>query len=97
MPRFDYICRKKHKTEAERGRDCESILCPTCHKVAARLPYSTGVYLVGDTVSNGLTGATRAGNIKDRNGRWRVNLYEEASLQVADARQKEAVDARASV
>ena len=93
MPRFDYVCRKKHKTTAQRGRECQSILCPICHKVAQRLPYSTGVYLVGDTVSNGLTGATRAGNIKDKNGRWRVNLYEEASGEVGYARQKEAANA----
>ena len=39
-------------------------------------------------MAKGVSKATRAGNIKDKHGRYRVSLFQEASADVADAHEK---------
>ena len=88
MPLYDYCCGSGHVTEARRGRDCESILCPACGEEARRVAVYAEQTIIGETVAKGVSSATRAGNIKDKHGRTRVSLFQEASAEIDRAHQK---------
>lgn len=77
MPRYEYVC-KCGVFEEVRGFEEDSAPCPSCGDAARRNPVNLP-YIRGETVPKGQ--ATRAGNIKDKKGRYRVSLFQEASEQ----------------
>lgn len=87
MPTYDYACTCGAVVEEVRGYDDSVIPCPSCGKSAERVPVYTEQFISGETVAKGRY-ATRAGNIKDRKGRTRVSLFQEASSEVDYAHRK---------
>jgi len=82
MPTYDYYCGCGVVTEARQGISVEAIPCPACGQSAERVPFYTNQYINGETVAKGITKATRAGNVKDKHGRYRLSIFEEASAEV---------------
>jgi hypothetical protein len=87
-PLYDFCCEKGHVTEVRAGRELQAMLCPTCGLVADRVAIYKNQYIIGETVAKGITQATRAGNIKDKHGRTRVSLFQEASQEIDYAHRK---------
>jgi hypothetical protein len=87
MPRYDFTCELGCGTHEEvRGYEVEETDCPKCGGPARREAVYPSQSICGDTVPKG--NATRAGNIKDRNGRTRVSLFTEASEEMNYAHTK---------
>ncbi len=51
MPRYDFVCKQEHVTEARRGTATEAILCPACRRVAQRVAIYQDQYIIGATVA----------------------------------------------
>lgn len=79
MPRYDYACKCGNVVEEVRGYEEDSIPCSSCSATAERVSVYLHQSIVGESCPKGR--ATRAGNIKDDNGRYRVSLFQEASEQ----------------
>lgn len=88
MPRYDYSCSCGSVVEEVRGYDDAVIPCASCGGSARRVPVYHYQSLRGDTVPRGA--ASRAGNIKDTRGRYRVSLYREAAEEAAETAQQRA-------
>ena len=81
MPTYDYSCPCGRVTEFKAGYEVTTISCPACGSTAPRVAVYMEQSIRGDTVPKGI--ATRRGNIKDKNDRYRVSLFQEASEEVA--------------
>ena len=88
MPLYTYTCECGNEFDEQAGLDAAMRPCPTCGREAARLPCSGLPYLRGETVSNGLTNASKAGDIKNKHGQYRTKLWDENAGEVARAREK---------
>lgn len=89
MALYDYCCEQGHVTEQRQGMSVSSIPCPLCGRIARRVPIYENQYIIGETVAKGrYNKATRAGNIKDKHGRTRLSLFQEASAEVGYAHGK---------
>ena len=77
MPRYDFTCELGCGTHEKRvGYEVDESGCPKCGGPARREAVYPNQSIIGDTCPKG--NATRAGNIKDKNGRTRVSLFTEA-------------------
>ena len=89
MPLYIYHCGECNNEFEERGGTDDAMrLCPLCGRDARRLPCSGLPYLRGETVSNGLTNASKAGDIKNKHGQYRTKLWNENAGEVKRAREK---------
>ena len=90
MPTYDYRCENGHVTEFRRGRDCVSLPCPVCTEEAKRVPFYASVVLVTETgVGTGYGRYRPVGSeTRDKNGRTRVSLFQEASAELSYAHKK---------
>jgi len=88
MPTYDYECPNGHTTERRAERSLEYINCPECEAEARRVPIYYSQYISGETVAKGSSRATREGNIKDKHGRTRVSVFQEASAEIDYRHQK---------
>lgn len=86
MPLYDFECRVGHVTEVKAGYDVTHLPCPTCGREALRLAVYREQYISGETVPKG--NATREGNIKDKHGRTRLSVFQEASQEIDYAHTK---------
>ena len=93
MPTYQYNCPNGHSFQKQAGREDSEIPCPRCGKTAQRAPF---VYdglpaIMGETVAKGYTSVARdapGGNIKDKHGRTRVSVFQEASAEIDYAHKK---------
>lgn len=81
-PLYDFCCRKGHVTEVRAGMEVTAISCPTCGRDAQRLSVYESQYINGETVAKAFPKATREGNIKDKHGRTRVSIFQEAAAEM---------------
>ena len=51
MPRYDFVCKQEHVTEARRGVATQAILCPACRRTARRVAIYQDQYIIGGTVA----------------------------------------------
>jgi len=96
MPTYDFRCEAGHVTEARRRMGCnDPILCPECGLEALRVPFYASQVLVTETgVGSGYCVYRPVGaETKDKAGRTRVSLMQEAAseLDYAHRKQEEAV------
>ena len=57
-PLYDFRCEEGHVTEVRAGREVQALLCPTCGRVAHRVPIYKSQYINGETVAKGVPRAT---------------------------------------
>ena len=88
MPLYDYRCENGHVTERKADYALEYIDCPECDAAAGRVATYQNQYIRGETVAKGSSRATREGNIKDKHGRTRVSVFQEASAEIDYAHTK---------
>ena len=86
MARYDYRCAEGHVRELMRGYDVSSVTCP-CGLEAQRVAVYAEQTIIGDTVAGPRLGS----RAKDKNGRWDLGLFQEASQEVAYAEEKAGV------
>jgi hypothetical protein len=82
VPLYEYVDDEGHVTEMRAGYEVTAIACPICGRDAHRIPIYESQYINGETVAKGVTKATRAGNIKDKHGRTRVSIFQEAAAEI---------------
>jgi hypothetical protein len=88
MGLYDYRCVNGHTTEKRADRNLQHIICPECGEAANRVAVYQDQYIFGETVAKGGSRATREGNIKDKYGRTRVSVFQEASAEIDYAHTK---------
>ena len=88
MPLYDFCCEQGHVTEMRAGVEVACRACPICGRDAQRVPFYESQFIIGETVARGVTKATREGNIKDKHGRTRVSLFQEAASELAYAHER---------
>ena len=86
MARYDYRCAEGHVRELMRGYDVSSVTCP-CGLEAQRLAVYAEQTIIGDTVAGPRLGS----RAKDKNGRWDLGIFQEASAELAYAEEKAGV------
>ena len=95
MPTYDFKCEAGHVTELRRGREVYSLPCPECGLEAARVPFYASQQLITETgVGSGYCVYRPVGaETKDKAGRTRVSLMQEAAseLDYAHKKREEAV------
>ena len=88
MPLYTYRCPNGHETDRRGDYSLVMINCPECEAAATRLAVYYNQYISGETVAKGHSRATREGNIKDKHGRTRVSVFQEASAEIDYRHQK---------
>lgn len=89
MPRYDYGCKACDLVVEEvQGYDVSAVPCPSCGEPAQRIPVYEYQIIQGETVAKGITRASRAGDIKNKHGKYRVSLWQEAQAEAYHAREK---------
>ena len=88
MPLYTYTCGCGEQFDERAGLDAAMRPCPKCGREAARLPCSGLPYLSGETVVKCFPNATKAGDIKNKNGQYRTKLWDENAREIARAREK---------
>ena len=91
-PLYDFRCEEGHVTEVRAGRELEALLCPTCGRTAPRVPIYKNQYIIGETVAKSCPKATRLGNVVDKHGRYRVDLFQEGMAEMNHACDKAGVE-----
>ncbi len=86
MARYDYRCVEGHVRELMRGYSVSSVTCP-CGLEAQRVAVYAEQTIIGDTVAGGSLGSS----VKDKNGRFDLGIFQEASAEVAHAEDKAGV------
>ena len=90
MPLYIYRCGECNNEFEERGdTDAAIRSCPGCGRDARRLPCSGLPYLSGETVAKCLPNASKAGDIKNKHGQYRVGLWNENMAEVKFERERE--------
>ena len=80
MPTYDYVCRCGEITESVQGMEVVTIPCPKCNRMARRSACYTP-YLHTETGVR-MGPSDRKANIKDKHGRTRLSVFEEASQEI---------------
>ena len=88
MPLYTYGCECGNQFDERAGLDAAMRSCPKCGREAARLPCSGLPYLSGETVVKCFPQATKAGDIKNKHGQYRVGLWNENMAEVKRSREK---------
>ena len=90
MPTYQYDCPNRHSFQKQAGREDSEIPCPRCGKTAQRAPFCRDGLpaLIGETVAKGYTNASKAGDIKNKHGQYRVGLWDENMAEVKHSREK---------
>lgn len=90
MPTYDFKCKAGHVTEKRTSMGVASVPCPECGQDAPRVPFYSSVVLVTETGVGSGYGLFRpvGSEIKDRNGRVRLGLFEEACEELHHAHEK---------
>ena len=84
MPLYDYRCSKGHKSEVKAGYDVKILPCLTCGRDAVRQAIYRSQYINGETVAKSSPKASRMGNVVDKHGRYRTDLFQEAAQEAGD-------------
>lgn len=79
MPRYDYACKCGTVVEEVRGYEVASIPCASCSGIAARVSVYAEQSIMGETCPKG---NARPGSPKDKYGRHRLDLIQEASAEL---------------
>ena len=93
MPLYDYRCSKGHKSEVKAGYDVKILPCLTCGRDAVRQAIYRSQYINGETVAKSSPKASRMGNVVDKHGRYRVDLFQEGVAEMNHACEKAGVQA----
>ena len=88
MPLYTYRCPNGHENDKRADLSLEYINCPECKAAARRVPFYREGYIMGETVAKGYTNASKAGDIKNRYGQYRVGLWDENMAEVKRSREK---------
>ena len=84
MALYDFACDCGEVTEARRGMDVESIPCPACGQEAKRCAVN---FVSSKVIDHGVHPSIPCpGDIKDKNGRYRVGLWQENQAEAARRR-----------
>ncbi len=86
MPRYDFRCPQGCVTEVVTPMAVSRIKC-ACGTMAVRLAVYAEQTIIGDTVAKPRLGS----RAKDKNGRWDLGIFQEASAEVAYAEDKAGV------
>jgi putative FmdB family regulatory protein len=92
MPTYTYVCRNCGNEQDERGGlEQTTSKCSVCEGETARLPCSGLPYIRGETVAKYFPNATKDGDIKNKHGQYRVDLWNENAGEVKRAREKQGI------
>lgn len=89
MPLYTYRCPNEHETDRRADLALEYINCPECEAAARRVPFYQDQYIMGETVAKGRINASKAGDIKNKHGKYRVSLWDESEREAAYQRERE--------
>ncbi len=81
MPRYDYACKCGNVVEEVRGYEVVSIPCSSCSATAKRVSVYAEQFISGETCPKG---NARPGSPKDKYGRHRLDLVQEASAELGE-------------
>ena len=84
MPLYDFEDDEGHVTEMRASYEVTAIACPICGAEARRLPIYRSQYINGETVAKSSPKASRMGNVVDKHGRYRTDLFQEAAQEAGD-------------
>ena len=93
MPLYDFEDDEGHVTEMRASYEVTTIACPICGAEARRLPIYESQYINGETVAKSSPKASRMGNVVDKHGRYRVDLFQEGVAEMNHACEKAGVQA----
>ena len=90
MPRYDFKCLGGHLTERRVPMSIRTIPCPVCGEESQRVPFYVTTVIVTETgVGSGYGRYKPVGSeIKDKNGRIRLDLFQEATDELDHSHKK---------
>ena len=93
MPLYEYSCECGEDFDARVGiKEGAMQPCPRCGRRVPRLPCSGLPFISGETVAKCFPQATKAGDIKNKHGQYRVSLWNESMAEDKRRREKETGD-----